>query len=74
MSKRKPDSYVGETHRSTDPRDADRQIRITDVAEDGRLRYRTMVPSTVAPKTLVPHGRRGTISVEILGRDYRKLE
>ncbi len=74
MSKRKPDSYVGETHASADPRDVGRQIRITDVADDGRLRYRTMIPSTVAPTTLVPRGRKGLISTEILGRDYRKLE
>lgn len=74
MTKRKIDSYVGETHESTDPRDDGRQIRLVDVASDTQLRYRTMVPSSVAPNTLVPTGRKGLITPATLRRGYRKLE
>lgn len=74
MSKRKLDSYVGETHESIDPRDEGRRIRIVDVATDTQLRAIGLVPSSVSPNTLVPRGRRSLITPSTLRRAYRQVD
>lgn len=74
MAAKKPESYVGETYESLDPRDDGRRIRIVDVVEDGRLRARQLVPSSVSPSTLVPTGRKSLVAPATLRKGYRKVE
>lgn len=73
MPTKKLDSFVSKTFQSKDPRDDGRQIRITEVVEPGKLRYRRLIPSTVAPNVLVPNGRRGLIKPGTLARDYDEV-
>lgn len=72
MATKKLATYLGETYKSLDPRDEGRQIRIADVVDD-RLRYRTMIESTVSPGTLVPNGRKGLITPATLRKSYEKV-
>lgn len=73
MPKKNLDSFISKTYRSKDPRDDGRQIRIVEVADTGKLRYRRMIESTVAPGTLVPNGRRGLVTPATLNRDYEEV-